>query len=271
MTRPTIVPHPGLVLDHTLGLVEIGRTSPLDTPVPTCGDWELGDLLWHLFEVQSFWIHVIAGRPDAGPATYDRPTRPDDDADLPDRLEAVANELTELLIGADPADPAWSWCGEDQSVGFTVRRQTHEAIVHHIDGVLATGAPLPSVAPEIATDGLDELVYVMLVDVPEWGEYHPSPDTVRLAVPSLDRFWDLEFGRMTGTSPDTGTTYDIVAFDERADLTDRDGALPDTTISGEPLDLLLWLWGRAPVDALRVSGEPAGAERLRNAVVDATA
>lgn len=256
-----------LIADHTHGLVALGRSHPLATPVPTCGDWNLADLVWHLTEVQEFWGHIIAGRPDASPASYDRPVRPDDDGVLADRLAAATDRLVSLLDTASPTESAWTWSEGDQSVGFTIRRQTHEAIVHHLDGVLAVGnSPAGvSIDPEVAADGIDELITVMLIDVPAWAEYHPSPDTVRLDVSDLGRHWDLEFGRMTGTSPDTGTIYDIVAFDGRDDIDE-----PDTTIAGTALDLLLWLWGRTSADPLTIAGEPTAPGRLRDAIVDAT-
>ena len=260
--------NPRLIDEHANGLVALGRAHPLGTPVPTCGDWNLGDLIWHLFEVEHFWCHVIGGRPDATPASYERPVRPNDDAALPDWLEAASHELVTLLDAADPAEPAWSWSEADRSVGFTVRRQTHEAIVHHLDGVLAVGGSPDDVRvdPSVAADGIAELVDVMLTGVPPWAEYHPSTDTVRLELPGLDRQWDLEFGRVTGTSPDTGIAHDLVAFDRRHDV-----ELPDATVAGAPLDLLLWLWGRIGLDRVAVTGDQTYPARLREAIVDATA
>ena len=74
----------------------------------------------------------------------------------------------------------------------------------------------------------------------------------------------LRCGRMTGTSPDTGTTYDLVAMEILPELTD-----PTTTISAGALDLDLWMWGRD--GSVEVSGDPDGAERLRTTIIDATA
>ena len=62
---------------NTLGLAEVARQVPLDTPVPTCPDWSVADLVWHLTEVQHFWTHIVTNRPD-GPDSDEEPVRPPD-------------------------------------------------------------------------------------------------------------------------------------------------------------------------------------------------
>lgn len=245
-----------------MSLADLGRRHRLATPVPTCGDWTLGDLVWHLAEVQDFWVFVIANRPD-GPDSYVRPDRPPDD-ELADLLADRCDGLLDVLAQADPADTAWSW-SVDQTVGFTLRRQTHEALIHHVDGLLAVGEPMPDVDAAVAADGVDELVGVMLTGIPEWADFAPAPDTVRVITTDEPGTWTLTFGRMTGTSPTSGTTYDIDAAELVDDFDD-----PSTTISGRALDLDLWLWGRRDVSALTITGDPAGADRLRAQVAEST-
>lgn len=245
-----------------MGLADLGRRHLLTTPVPTCGDWTLGDLLWHLAEVQDFWVFVVANRPN-GPDSYVRPDRPPD-GELADMLVDRCTGLLEELAGSDPADTAWSWSA-DQTVGFTLRRQTHEALIHHVDGLLAVGEPVPDVDPTDAADGVDELVGVMLTGIPEWADFEPATETLRVVTTDVPGTWSLIFGRMTGTSPTSGTDYDIDA----TELIDELDA-PSTTISGCALDLDLWLWGRRDASALTVAGDPAGAHRLRTQVTEST-
>ncbi len=253
---------PHVVATHGHGLAELARRHAATTPVPTCGDWSLADLVWHLAEVHDFWAHTIEHRP-AGPDTYSRPDRPPDD-ELAGLLDDRCERLVGLLAATDPDEHAWSWSAE-RSVRFTIRRQSHEALIHHVDGVLAVGSPLPAAPSPLAADGVDELVTVMLAGVPDWAEYHPSDRTLRLVATDTGDRWELEFGRMTGTSPDTGRTYDVVAL-EVLDRLDR----PTTTISAPALELDLWMWGRADHAALTVTGDPLGASRLRELVVDTT-
>ena len=44
----------------------------------------------------------------------------------------------------------------------------------------------------------------------------------------------------------------------------------DATITGDPLAMYLWLWGRGPRDPLTIDGDAAAADRLRDRMVVAT-
>ena len=249
-----------LALD-TATLADIAARHDLATPVPTCGDWDLGELAFHLYQVQHFWSHVIGNRP-AGPDVYDRPERP---PALADALRAGGTELVGHLMAADPADHAWSW-SSDHTVGFSIRRQIHEALVHRIDGDLAIGNTLPAVAPELAADGVDELVDVMLTGIPPWATFVPSIQIVRLIAADTGDQWTMSLGSVSGTSSETGVTYDgLLAADRVAD-----DVHADVTIGGAALDVLLWMWGRGSLEPLTVTGEAEIAADLRATVVSAT-
>lgn len=251
-----------MIREHTVGLVDLASTADLATPVATCGDWTLADLTWHLGEVQHFWAWCITSRP-AGPETYAEPERPADDGVVA-FLRDANERLLASLDGLTPDEPAWSW-SEDETVGFTLRRQSHEALIHHIDGVLATGAPMPPVDPELATDGVDELVGVFLSGVPGWATFTRGDGVVRLATTDTGASWSLAFGRMTGTSPDSGRSYDLVALEPLGDE-----VVPDAAVSAMSVDLDLWLWGRRGDAPLTLEGDGTIVERLRAAVADAT-
>lgn len=176
--QPDVV-GPAVIREHVLGLAEVVRDAALDAPVPSCPDWTLGDLAWHQIEGLRFWTHVIAQRP-AGPDSFESPTRPPD-GELADQLTQAGHALADALDAADPTETAWSW-SDDQTVGFTVRRQTHEAVVHHVDGCLAAGTALPDIPPKLAADGVDETVHVMLTGVPEWAGSSVRPAWSRCAL-----------------------------------------------------------------------------------------
>ena len=48
------------------------------------------------------------------------------------------------------------------------------------------------------------------------------------------------------------------------------GDTADVEVSGEPNDLLLWLWGRGAIDPLQVSGDAQVAGELRRYLAMAT-
>lgn len=211
--------------------------------------------------MHDFWHHVIAHRP-ADPGACEQPDRPPS-TELADLLDDRCAALTAALAAADPAERAWSWADE-QTVGFTLRRQSHEALIHHLDGLLAVGARVPDVDPALAADGVDELVEVVLSGVPDWADYERTDGTVLLRATDTTDEWALAYGRMTGTSPHTGTTYDLVAMEVLAEVTDS-----DTEIVGAASELDRWLWGRG--GDVTVGGDRADPDRLRSVIVESTA
>lgn len=233
------------------------------TPVPTCGQWTLADLVWHLTEVQLFWQHIIADRP-AGPDTYDHPVRLPGN-ELAAGLRESADRLVELLADADPGDQAWSW-SDDQTVGFTIRRQIHESLVHRIDGAMAVAEAVPDVAPELAADGVDELIRVMISGTPAWARFEPVPGIVSIKATDTHDRWTLRPGRVIGTEPTSRQHLELDGYEM------VDGSEADAVIEAPAIDLILWMWGRRDDAVIRVvPGHRATlAARLRRTVADAT-
>ena len=131
--------------------------------VPTCPEWNAVDLLKHLTGVQQFWAAVIGDRL-TGSAVEEfeksRPELPDDPAQLSDIRREATSDLLSALNDRDPSEHAWSWFPADQTVGFTWRMQTHEAIMHRVDAELAalkaevgTGSPPPAELGSAESDG----------------------------------------------------------------------------------------------------------------------
>lgn len=222
--------------------------TPADARVPSCPDWDADDLLWHLAEVQWFWGHVVGSRPEGPPEEH--PERPVDRESLLAFFDEVSGRLGELLSAADPDEPAWSWADE-QTVGFTQRRQAHEALIHRLDAELAAGlvTPLPA---DLAADGVAEVVEVMKGgDPPAWGSF--TPDGFRVALELTDTGYRLLLatGRFMGTDPETGTDYDV------PHLVPGDSDRADAVVSGTAADIDAWLWRRVGRDVLTVSGSDA--------------
>ncbi len=230
----------------TSALADAAGRADLGTHVPTCGAWTLGDLVRHLGEVQHFWSYIIANRP-AGPADYDQPPRPQD-GDLVANLRDANDSLVGALAAAAPNDEAWSWAAE-QTVRFTLRRQTHEALTHCVDGLLALDKSLPEVAPELAADGIDEMVQVML---------EPNAESADIIAANTDSPGTDAPGTVMLAATDTSDTWTITV------------GQGDCTITGRALDLNLWLWGRGDLSALTITGAAAQADALRSRITAST-
>lgn len=246
----------------TEGLTTLAAGADLATPVPTCGGWNLADLTWHLAEVQHFWAYMIANRPNDY-SSYDRPVRPAD-TDVVAFLRGCHTDLTASLDGVDAEEPAWSWHEPDQSVGFTIRRQTQEALVHYYDAVLALGATPLKVEPETASDGVDEILRIMLSGSPDGFAAETEPIAIH-ATDATDT-WTVVIG--TGGSAEE---KDEAEGGPTKTLKVLDGSTADerATVSARAVDLNLWLWGRSDDSNITCTGDAETVSAFRGFVATA--
>ena len=234
----------------------------LDAVVPSCPEWNTADLLWHLAEVQYFWA-TIAGDLLQSPDAVPELDRPNDNA----LLGLFAEQSTRLVSALDahsPDDECWSWDDRGHSIGWVLRRQAHEALIHRVDAELASGSTTP-LDETLATDGVDEILTVMIDchDIPEWSRFEPDGSTASLATPQ--RSWAVTLGRFRGTSPNTNNTYDDPAL-----LLGPITGSPSMSVTGSGADLDVWLWGRGSAGLLRIEGDPTLLDTIRAAVVLST-
>jgi uncharacterized protein (TIGR03083 family) len=218
--------------------------------VPACPDWDAGDLLWHLAEVQWTWASVVTGRPGGPPEQH--PERPTTWAGLLSTYDDYSGRLADALAAADPDEPAWTWADE-QTVGFTFRRQAHEALVHRLDAEQAAGLPPAPVDPALAADGVAELLEVMYGgELPAWGRFDPVPGVLRVTVTDTGHVLHAVSGLFTGTDPDSGRVLDgpHVAVVEGPD------GEPAAVVEGAAGDLDAWLWHRRDDTGVRRDGDP---------------
>lgn len=239
---------------------EVLATTPGVARVPGCPDWSAADLLWHLTEVQWFWARVVRTRPAPADEDAPGPERPTSYDALLGLFDQHSAALLDELRRVDPADEAWTWSAE-QTVGFTVRRQAHEALIHRLDAEQTAGA-VTALDPALAADGVLEVLDVMFGGTPAWGEFSGHGVHVRVdCTDTGDRFW-TELGRFTGTSPD-GRTYDEADISVvRAPTVE-----PDVVIAGPAAALDAWLWHRGDDAEISVVGDPDAHARFL-AVVD---
>lgn len=219
-------------------LAAAAASVPPLTPVPSCPDWTMVELVEHHVSVMLFWANVVRdGRPDEPPA--ERPELPDEPASW---YQNALDELVTELRAAGPDSPAWTWWGEPRTAGAIARHQVQEAMVHRWDAETAAGRAPGAFAADAALDGVDEFLSTVLVasEGPSLG------GVVALAAADGDRVerrWVVD-GR--GDRPVMGD----------------DGLDADAELRGEPRALVLALYRRVPMTALRVTGDVDRAERF---------
>jgi uncharacterized protein (TIGR03083 family) len=214
--------------------------TDLDTPIPTCPDWRMRDLVRHIGDVHRWaTAHVAERRTDpigkhelaevAGPLP--------DDADLLDWFREGHNRLVRTLETADPETECWSFLPAPSPVAFWARRQAHETGIHRADAESPRGpegiTPFPQ---EFAVDGIEEFLFGFILGADARGRMDP-PRTLHLHASDAGLDW-------------------LVTLGERAEARRGDGEA-DCSVGGPASHLHLLVWNRRSPEGLEVSGDPS--------------
>jgi len=216
----------------------------LGAPVPAAPGWDTTELLRHigLIHVRSSVI-LRSG-------TMERPSRkngmlpdPPEDGVLEWYRSSLAALVEDLRNVGDPDRPVYSFAADHQRAGFWPRRMAHETAVHRVDAQQAVGGPVDGVDAAFAVDGIDEILTIF---VPALGDGRTPGDgrTVHLHATDAEGEWLIRF-EPDGLAVDTGH------------------AKGDAAVRGPAGELLLWLWGRRPLEGLEVFGDDDAARALR--------
>jgi uncharacterized protein (TIGR03083 family) len=254
-TKPTSSPSPVTRLSperyfelldaDTERLIALGERG-LKEQVPSCPGWDVAEVVWHVAVVYEHKARVMAD--NAWPEPW-----PPADFDERDEL-AFLREAKENLFAEfsrhDIAEQTTTFSTDDSSIGFWARRMALEAAVHRYDAELAHGDPTP-IADDLALDGIDEVLRVMLGG-PWWDgrvdTQHPV-DAV-LGVESDGLHWSCDVRRTT------------------VDISVGRTVPPSAVVSGEPMRVFLWLWGRLDDDAVDVTGGPDVVAEFRRRIAE---
>ncbi|HTX63917.1 MAG TPA: maleylpyruvate isomerase family mycothiol-dependent enzyme [Acidimicrobiales bacterium] len=170
-------------------LVDAARRAGTTSPVPTCPGWGQPDLLAHIGFVHRWATRYVAT------AISEMADEPDEAAILAcapgegGRVAWVAEGHAALVraLRAAPADlECWTFLAAPCPLAFWARRQAHETAVHRVDAELAAGLVPTPVDPELAADGIDELLFGFFARPPRRTFEIPG-GAVTLALETVDR------------------------------------------------------------------------------------
>ncbi|MEU5531803.1 maleylpyruvate isomerase family mycothiol-dependent enzyme [Streptomyces sp. NPDC020362] len=209
-----------------------------DAKLPTCPEWQVGDLLRHTGAVHR-WAAAFVADGHTAP-------RPLGDAPDLDGAELVAwyRDSHRLLVDTLDAAPADVECWTfhpapcPSPLAFWTRRQAHETTVHRYDAEAARGGAASPIATDFAADGIDELLR---------GFHARSRSRVRTERPRVLRVRAVDGG------VDAVWTVRLSAEPPVA-LRDGSGEA-EAELAGPADRLYLALWNRVPVPS--VTGDPS--------------
>src|SRR5260221_2631594 len=150
--------------------------------VPSCPDWSVSDLVWHVGGIHRHRIWLITEHPD-GPAGFEI-DRPKDD-EIVDWFEDGAEKLARVLAAHEPSEKVWTWFPPDQTVGFWQRRMAQETAVHRWDGEHAAAETHP-IEPALAADGIAEFLDTLMVVEVQFSNKPPKGNGETIHVHATD-------------------------------------------------------------------------------------
>ena len=214
--------------------------------VPACPDWNADQLAFHVagaYARNAEWIRQGAV-PEDWPSDGPNPSPVG-------ALDEGYKALTGILDEHRPGDPAGTPYEPDRTVGFWIRRMCHESVVHRVDAEQVAGIELAPIPADVALDGIDEfltlfLAYFSAARPERFAEVLENADPRPVTIAAGGREWTLT------ARPEGVAVLDSPAPDKAALKADE-----AARISGDPDDVLLWLWGRADDRAVRRKGDEA--------------
>lgn len=225
----------------------VGGGDPTSN-VPSCPEWTVADLLYHVAEVYLHKVQCIRfGRAP-------EPWPPDLSGREPlDALDGAYAELAATFAAHTASDPAFTWYDPDQTVGFWIRRMAQETVIHRRDAELVFAVPTPA-ADDLAKDGIDELLDIFV----GWA-------TTK---------WAHEIAAELAARKDDTVLVDdrLLRFTPEGVRVERGRSGGALRVSGSSSSLLFWLWNRlAPSDdPVIVDGDQSVADRFRETLTLST-
>jgi len=145
-----------VLIEETAAFGELIRGADPTTPVPTCPEWTLQQLLRHVGRGNRWAAQIVADQRDTALDPREvRDGKPPDDKDAAiDWLNAGAALILDSVdaVGADTE--VWTFIGP-RPAQWWIRRRLHEATVHKADAAIALGIEI-ELSAEVAADGIDE-------------------------------------------------------------------------------------------------------------------
>jgi len=224
----------------------------LGASVAPCPGWTVADVVDHVASVYEHKIRVMAE--NAWPSPW-----PPETVDARPALHRLADAKAGLFAefaNHQLDETTTTFSAADSTIGFWLRRMALEVAVHRYDAEVAVAVPTPVPTPvpdDLALDGIDEILEVMLGG-PWWADRVSTrhPVDAIIAVASAGHRWSCDVRERSVT------------------ISAQSAAVAAAGIEGDPMQVFLWLWGRAADDGVSLEGDRALIAEFRARLAECT-
>ncbi|KDF00298.1 hypothetical protein Y900_015455 [Mycolicibacterium aromaticivorans JS19b1 = JCM 16368] len=144
------------LIAENAALADLLRDADLSTPVPTCPEWTLEQLMRHVGRGDRWCAHIVAEQSMEfiDPRTVDGGKPPASRDNEIAWLQAGPQQLIDAVAATGADTPVWTFLGP-RPAAWWIRRRLHEAVVHRADAAIALGVEF-EVEPAVAADAISE-------------------------------------------------------------------------------------------------------------------
>lgn len=237
---------PGRLLDVLRLEVELlvdssSGTRP-DARVPAAPGLTTGETVRHLGSIYRMVVSWL--RDGKRPGEWRRGPEPGEPVER--YLLEGYHELAAELAARDPLARAGTWWPADQTSGFWRRRMAHETTIHRTDVQSAVPVEVTDIADDVAVDGIDEALTLWFGHrLAVLGVSGTRAGSVGVHVG--DRYWLARAGP---------------SYAEASRVDEAAMASADARVSGSPMRVYLWLWGRVSTGAVTTEGDDDAVAQL---------
>lgn len=225
---------------------EAVRGGDYGARVPGCPDWSVRELVAHLGQAQRIWAAIVEAGPADAPPDEESVAGREPAGDLLEWSAESTDVLVAALRKAGPDRECWTWwgsSGQPATSGTVARHQVQEAAVHAFDAQEAAGRAV-ALPAEVAVEGVGEFLEVGYGAMGGWMPWPHAPAVIGF-VTDEGPSWQIELSEGGGARTTAGGSRKAAA-----------------TVRGPASDLVLAVYGRVPLDRLRVDGDREVVSRL---------
>ena len=171
------------LIAENAALAELLRDADPDTPVPTCPEWTLDQLMRHVGRGDRWCAQIVAEGEYVDPRTVPGGKPPNDRDGQIAWLHDGPRLLIDAVAQTGPDTPVWTFLGL-RPAAWWIRRRLHETAVHRADAALALGTDF-EIDPSVAADGITEYLERVVIRSDQNGD-RPLEDDQSLHLHAID-------------------------------------------------------------------------------------